>query len=496
MALELRQQLKLTQQLVMTPQLQQAIKLLQLSTLELSEAVQQEIEQNPLLEEDTNTPDSNHESLQEMIGEPPPPEEPMPLLDRTAEVSLDDNAGLKEIDWSDYENEYDASTSSSFKERDQGDLPSRLDILTKKTTLEDHLLWQLKFNDLTREEEEVGLFMIGNLNRDGFLEVDEEEIISGTGCAPEVVQRVLAMIQDMDPSGVGARNLKECLLLQLSHLSLSDSTASLIVRDYMHFLENRNYAGIAKAAKLPAKEVLEAVAVITNLNPHPGRAFADDESQFITPDVYVYKMDDEYVIQLNDDGLPRLRISNFYRDILKDHKDISAAAATETKGYIQEKLRSAMWLIKSIQQRQRTIYKVVESLVKFQHDFFEKGPTCLKPLILRDVAEDIGMHESTVSRVTTNKYVHTPQGIYELKYFFNSSIERYDGEDAMASESIKVRMRQILQEENSEKPLSDMAISEEFAKENIKIARRTVAKYREQLGILPAKFRKKPKIPK
>jgi RNA polymerase sigma-54 factor len=497
MALELRQQLKLTQQLVMTPQLQQAIKLLQLSTLELSDAVQQEIEQNPLLEEDTNTPDSNHESLQEMsgeIGELPPAEEPLPILERTEEVSLDADAGLKEIDWSDYENEYE--TSSSFKERDTGDQPSRLDILTKKTSLEDHLLWQLKFNELTPEEEEVGLFMIGNLTRDGFLEVTEEEIIEATNSSPEVVLRVLALLQDMDPSGVGARNLKECLLLQLAHLGLSDSTASLIVRDYMHFLETRNYGAIAKVAKLPIKEVLEAVGVVTGLNPHPGRAFSDDEPHFITPDVYVYKMDGEYVIQLNDDGLPRLKISSFYKDILKDQKDMPAAAASETKGYIQEKLRSAMWLIKSIQQRQRTIYKVVESLVKFQYDFFEKGPTCLKPLILRDVADDISMHESTVSRVTTNKYVHTPQGIYELKYFFNSSIERYDGEESMASESIKVKMRQMLQEENPEKPLSDMAISEEFGKDNIKIARRTVAKYREQLGILPAKFRRKHKIPK
>ena len=199
---------------------------------------------------------------------------------------------------------------------------------------------------------------------------------------------------------------------------------------------------------------------------------------------------------MNDDGLPRLRISSFYKDILKDQKDIPAAAVSETKGYIQEKLRSAMWLIKSIQQRQRTIYKVVESLVKFQLDFFEKGATFLKPLILRDVADDIEMHESTVSRVTTNKYVHTPQGIFELKYFFNSSIERYDGEDAMASESIKVRLKQMIQEENADKPLSDMSLSEAFAKDNIKIARRTVAKYREQLGILPAKFRKKPKISK
>ncbi len=495
MALELRQQLKLTQQLVMTPQLQQAIKLLQLSTLELAEAVQQEIEQNPLLEEETISPDGDHEPLpEETLGEPQPHEEPAPLLERTAEVSLDDNAGLKEIDWSDYENEYE--TSSSFKERDSGDLPSRLDILTKKTTLEDHLLWQLKFNDLTPKEEEVGMFILGNLTKDGFLEVSDEEIVTATHSEPATVQRVLAMVQDMDPSGVGARNLKECLLLQLTHLSLSDSTASRIVRDHMHFLEIKNYGAIAKATRLPIKEVLEAVTVITGLNPHPGRAFSDDESHFITPDVYVYKLDDEYVIQLNDDGLPRLKISKFYRDILKDQTGLSAEAVSETKGYIQEKLRSAMWLIKSIQQRQRTIYKVVESLVKFQNEFFEKGPTRLKPLILRDVADDIGMHESTVSRVTTNKYVHTPQGIYELKYFFNSSISRYDGEEAMASESIKVKMRQMIQEENPEKPFSDLLLSEKFAEEGIKIARRTVDKYREQLGILPTKFRKKPKLPK
>jgi RNA polymerase sigma-54 factor len=204
-------------------------------------------------------------------------------------------------------------------------------------------------------------------------------------------------------------------------------------------------------------------------------------------------MDGEYVILLNDDGLPRLRISNFYKDILKEKND-TPGVKSETKIYIQDKMKSAMWLIKSIQQRQRTIYKVVESLIKFQLEFFEKGSSQLRPLILRDVADDIGMHESTISRVTTNKYVHTPQGIYELKYFFNSSIERTDGEDAMASESVKVRMRQIIQAENPEKPLSDMAITKFFEGTSIKIARRTIAKYREQLGILPSKYRKKPKL--
>ena len=232
---------------------------------------------------------------------------------------------------------------------------------------------------------------------------------------------------------------------------------------------------------------------ISALNPYPGRAYSDEEPQYIVPDVYVYKVDDEFVIMLNDEGLPRLRISRFYQDILKDHKTIPGAE-DGTKSYIQEKLKSAAWLIKSIQQRQRTIYRVVESILKFQREFFEKGPDYLRPLILRDVADDIEMHESTISRVTTNKYVHTPQGIYELKYFFNSSIGRTDGEEALASASIKVKLKRMIQEEDPSKPLSDMAISKKFAEENIKIARRTVAKYREQLGILPSKYRRKPKF--
>jgi len=489
MVLELRQQLKLTQQLVMTPQLQQAIKLLQLSRLELSETLQQEIEQNPLLEEDASPGDSTHESLQDL---PPGETAETAAGEKTTEVSLEGDSGLKEIDWSDYENEYESS-SSSFKSKDGNELPSRLDILVKKTGLEDHLLWQLKFNNLSEHEFEIGQFIIGNLNRDGFLEVDDDDIVAQTEATPALVQKILAMVQDMDPPGVAARGIKECLLLQLSHLKLTESAAGAIVRDHLKLLETKNYAAIVKASKYSLKEVLAAVDVITALNPHPGRAFSNEEPHYIIPDVYVYKMDGEYVIMLNDDGLPRLRISNFYRDILKDKKDMPGVKS-ETKTYIQDKMKSAMWLIKSIQQRQRTIYKVVESLIKFQHDFFEKGPSLLRPLILRDVAEDIGMHESTISRVTTNKYVHTPQGIYELKYFFNSSIERTDGEDAMASESVKVRMRQIIQAEDPHKPLSDMAITKFFEGTSIKIARRTIAKYREQLGILPSKYRKKPKL--
>jgi len=488
MSLQLRQQLKLTQQLVMTPQLQQAIKLLQLSRMELSETVQDEIEQNPVLEEDTNTPDSNHESLQELTAESGETEA---VGDKTNEVNLESDSGLKEINWSDYENEYEAK--SSFKPRNDDELPSRVDILTKKTNLSDHLSWQLKFSGANEEEEQVGRFIIGNLSRDGFLEVSDDEITSATGASDVVVQKMLAMIQDMDPPGVGARNTQESLLLQLSHLKLSDSIASELVRDYLKFLETKNYAAIVKATKYPLKEILAALEVIKALNPHPGRVYSDEEPHYIIPDVYVYKVEGEYVILLNDEGLPRLKISRFYSDILKGKKNVPGMAS-DTKHYIQEKLKSALWLIKSIQQRQRTIYKVVESLLKFQDVFFEKGPDYLRPLILKDVADDIEMHESTISRVTTNKYVHTPQGIYELKFFFNSAISRTDGEDALGSKSIKVKMKRMIQAEDPLKPLSDMSIAKIFERDSIRIARRTVAKYREQLGILPSKYRRAPKL--
>jgi RNA polymerase sigma-54 factor len=488
MALELRQQVKLSQQLVMTPQLQQAIKLLQLSRLELAETIQQEIEQNPMLDEAAN---SEYEPEAGMAGEP----EPEPVnVDKTSEVRLEEGSSqtLSEINWEDYANEYESGFSSpgaSGSGREESDLPSRLDILSKKPDLQAHLRWQLSFAGLSEEEAEIGTFIIGNLNRDGFLDVEDEEIGRATGAAPETVARVLAVVQDLDPAGIAARSVKESLLLQLEKLGLGDSLAAAVVRDHIHFLETKNYAAIAKATGQGIDKVVAAVKIIVNLDPFPGRLYSDDEPHYIIPDVYVHKMGEEYVILLNDEGLPRLRLNSYYREILKK----SSAAPEATREYIQDKLKSAVWLIKSIQQRQRTIYRVVESIIKFQRVFFEKGVAHLRPLVLRDVAEDIGMHESTISRVTSNKYVHTPQGTFELKYFFNSSISRTGGDD-LSSESIKNRLRQIVQAENPEKPLSDKAIAEIFEKDDIQLARRTVAKYREQLAILPSKYRKKPKF--
>jgi RNA polymerase sigma-54 factor len=485
MALELRQQVKLSQQLVMTPQLQQAIKLLQLGRLELAETIQQEIEQNPVLEEAESEPGAE-------AGEPNSVGDDAPATmetENTSEVRLEEGTNqLGEINWEDYANEYESGPSSgSGNGREESDLPSRLDILTRKPDLQAHLRWQLSFAKLSEEEKEIGQFIIGNLNRDGFLEVDEEEIIQETGTDPETVARVLAVVQDLDPAGIAARNVRESLLLQLEKLGKGESLAAHIIREHLHSLETKNYAAIVKATGQSLDKVRAAFRVIVNLDPRPGRIYSDEEPHYIIPDVYVHKMGEEYVILLNDEGLPRLRLSSYYREILKNNSSASPAA----KDYIQDKLKSAVWLIKSIQQRQRTIYKVVESLVKFQSNFFENGVAHLRPLVLRDVAEDIGMHESTISRVTSNKYVHTPQGTFELKYFFNSAISQSGGED-LSSETIKNRLRQIIQTENPDKPLSDKAIAGIFEKDKIKLARRTVAKYREQLAILPSKYRKRP----
>ncbi|HHK60113.1 MAG TPA: RNA polymerase sigma-54 factor [Desulfobacterales bacterium] len=481
MALELRQQVKLTQQLVMTPQLQQAIKLLQLSRLELAETIQQEMEHNPVLEE---APEEEGGGAAEEPEVRPDPE-------TTPAVSMEDGGGessMREIDWTDYANEYESLPS--IRPGDDSEFPSRLNILTRKPDLASHLQWQLSLSDLSDEEKEVGEFIIGNLDKDGFLDIDTPEIAAATGCDEETAARLVRVVQEMDPAGIGARNVQESLLLQLERLGLGDSLAAVIVRDHLRLLERKNYAGIVRATKASRREVLAAIDVITGLDPHPGRQYSDEEPHYIVPDVYVYKMDDEYVILLNEDGLPRLRISGYYRKILQERERADAS----TREYITEKLRSAQWLIKSIHQRQRTIYRVVESIVKFQKPFFEHGIAHLRPLVLRDIAEDIGMHESTISRVTSNKYVHTPQGTFELKFFFNSAIERRDGGEALASLSIKERIRRIIQEEDPEKPLSDSAIAAIFNREGIKLARRTVAKYREQMGILPSKLRKKPKL--
>ncbi len=475
MVFQLRQELRLTQQLIMTPQLQMAIKLLQLNRLELVEKISQELSENPALEE---------------MGEAAPDEGPLEPVDGSSadtspdkEVRIEDNI-QNDIDWSNYLDEYNSFGRTGF-ETEKRDAPQYESFIAGKETLKDHLLWQLLMISPSEEEKQIGSLIIGSLNKDGYLEISLEEIVEMSKCLPEQAEAILAKMQVFDPIGVCARDLSECLLIQVKHFAIDDPVVINIIKNHINHLETKNYKAICRTLKLGIKDIVAAVNIIQALEPKPGREFFDEEPQYISPDIYVYKFEDEFVIMLNDNGMPKLRINPYYKRAIKNGGKITG----ETKDYLQDKMRSASWLIRSIHQRQRTIYKVMESILKFQSDFFENGISCLKPMVLRDVAQDISMHESTVSRVTSNKYTHTPQGIFELKYFFNSSISRIHGE-AVSSASVQEKIRKIIENENSKKPFSDEKISKILSKTNIDIARRTVAKYRDILGILSSSKRK------
>jgi RNA polymerase sigma-54 factor len=477
MALELRQQLKLTQQLIMTPQLQMAIKLLQLSRLELLNTIRKELEENPTLEEEIHEV-SAEESLD---GQP---EKASTDSASTEEVTIKENIREDDIDWNNYINEYSSSGRTHF-EAERKESPDFESFIAHKESLRDHLLWQFLMTSPTQEEEKIGSLIVGNLNEDGYLDASLENLAAMSGSEPDKIEQVLALMQTFDPTGVCARDLRECLLIQARYYDLDDTIVIKIIENHLNHLENKNYRAIAKSLKISIEDVITAVKVIKSLEPRPGREFAEEEAQYINPDVFVYKLENEFVILVNDDGMPRLHVNNFYKNAFKEGGKFS----DDAKEYIQDKMRSATWLIRSIHQRQKTIYKVMESILKFQRSFFDKGIAYLKPMVLRDVAEDIGMHESTISRVTTNKYVHTPRGIFELKYFFNSSIQRVQG-DAIASASVQEKIRQIIESEDPKKPYSDDKISKLLKESNISIARRTVAKYREMMRVLPSNKRK------
>jgi len=478
MALELRQQLRLTQQLVMTPQLQQAIKLLQLSRLELLEVIREEMEENPVLEDVPGESPAEDSDRAEPVAAP---EESASIKPVTVEETA-----RGDIDWSNYLDEYNTPGPVSF-EAEEREVPEYENFLARRESLSEHLQWQLLLSLPSRIEENIGSAIIGNLNKDGYLQATVDEIAALTETDPSEVEGVLGKMQCYDPVGVCARDLRECLMIQVRQLGLYDSILVQIIENHLKHVENKNYKAISRVLGIGLNEVLSAVDIITRLEPKPGREFSTEEPQYISPDVFVYKVGDEFVIVLNEDGMPKLRISSFYREALHNKTE---EFSSHTKDYIQNKLRSAVWLIRSIHQRQRTIYRVVESIIRFQRSFLENGITHLKPMVLRDVAADIGMHESTVSRVTTNKYVHTPQGIFELKFFFNSSIDRFDG-DVIASASVKEKIRQIIESEDPMKPYSDKKMVDILKSSNINIARRTVAKYREMLGVLPSNKRKR-----
>ncbi|MFP4573257.1 MAG: RNA polymerase factor sigma-54 [Desulfobacterales bacterium] len=476
MAIELQQNLKLQQQLVMTPQLQMAIKLLQLSRMELVEMVRQELESNPTLEE-SDTVDSGQETAEE-VSETPENQD-------SKEVSVEESFE-EHMDWQQYMDEYSSVGKVHF-ESEEKESPNYEAFTASKTTLFDHLRWQLLMTQPTGEEETIGSLIIGNLNQFGYMDVATQEIASMADAPLSKVEEVLGVMQNFDPPGICARNLGECLMIQLRQLEIDDPVVTTIIRDHLKDLENRRYQAIAKNLKISMQTVSAAINLIRQLDPAPGQRFAAEEEHiYITPDVYVYREGDDYIVMLNDDDIPQLYISNYYKQAVKK----GGGLQKDTRAYIRDRMRSAEWLIKSIQQRRKTIYNVMQSILKFQRDFFDHGISHLKPMVLRDVAEDINMHESTISRVTTNKYAHTPHGIFELKFFFNSSINRADGQ-TIASASVQEEMRGIISGENPKKPLSDKKIAEMLEKSSgIRIARRTIAKYREMMGILPSSKRK------
>ena len=484
MALELKLTPKLVQQLVITPQLQQAIRLLQLTRLELVDLISQEMKENPLLEEEEEEREYGEEEPATAQGDG----ESLPEAEHTPEVK-GKGEGVDEFDWENYLENYNLNSYPSYQrqsERDGEERPSFENFLVKRTTLSDHLHWQLQLNYFTEEEHQAGTWIIGNLDEDGYLKISLEDIGSETHLPLEVVERVLRKIQQFDPVGVASRDLRECLFIQLEQLPVRDPIAEKIVSEHLPLLKNRNYPAIAKRLGVALDRVNHAAYLITNLDPKPGKAFGGDVVQGIIPDVYIYKVEGEYVIYLNEEEIPRLRVNPLYRRILTD----SRPGMEGDKKYIQEKLRSALWLIRSVHQRQRTIYKVANSIVKFQRGFLDKGIQSLKPLVLRDVAEDIQMHESTISRVTRNKYAHTPQGIYELKFFFNTGITSTQGE-ILASESVKDLVRGIISNEDPRKPYSDEKLVQILKEKNIHIARRTISKYRESMKILSSNERRK-----
>jgi RNA polymerase sigma-54 factor len=469
-------QVKLSQRLILTPSLQQAIKLLPMSTLELAEMLNQEITENPLLEEELE-PAATEESTSS-DGE----EKTATSEEKTEEKREDSFSEIdEEAFFSDYLDEgYRPRISYEIPE-----LPPIENTLASTSSLADHLAWQLRLSANDDLSFDIGEAIIGNIDDDGYLQASTEEICAMGDYPCEEVTKALVLIQSFDPIGVGARDLKECLLLQIRHLELDDTPVEAMVSEHIDLLQSHRFGDIAKTMGLPQEDIVRHCEIIRHLDPKPGSKHTPRKSVYVTPDVYVVKVDDNYEIVLNEDRLPQLRISSLYRRMLEN----KSADNEKTRAYVKEKLRSALWLIKSVDQRQKTIYKVAESIVRQQREFLDNGVELLKPLVLRDVAMDIGMHESTVSRVVSNKYIHTPQGVCEMKYFFHSGIASTYGEN-VSSVTIKQKIRKIVEEENQKKPLSDSKIVNILEREGLVLARRTIAKYREELRIPPSNQRK------
>jgi RNA polymerase sigma-54 factor len=498
MALSMTQEIKQVQRHVMTTEMQQAIRMLQLSHMELLEEINQEMEQNPLLEEDDglqtlSNAETDYRAAQEARDNFS--NDSRSLLsggDGAVTVREEEGAGF---DWESYLDEYSSapagSDASFFEEREA---PNFENFIAHHSSLQENLLWQLRMSNLEAEQMELGAMFIASLAADGYLRTDLNEILQnfaanrGKTFSVAEAEKVLKVIQHFDPLGVACRSLPECLLFQALELFPACEVLHDLIENYLDKLDSQNLTWLTRKLDCSLEELNEALEKLRSLNPVPGRQEDEEEPHYIIPDIYVHKLGDDYVVELNEDGLPKLKISSFY------HNSRSNDPTGEVKRYVQEKRKNAEWFIKAIYQRQRTIQKVTASIVNFQRDFLDKGIAFLKPLVLRDVAEDVNMHESTISRATTQKYVHTPQGVFELKFFFNSSISRAGG-DSLASEAVRDKIKKLIQSEDAARPLADQTIAAILQNDDIGIARRTVAKYREMMGI-PTSSRRKRKLPK
>ena len=467
MAFEQKLQLKLAQKLILTPALQQAIKLLPMTTLELVDLVTQEVVENPLLEEVSAEELQQTDAAAQVDKSDPDPE-----------PTKDTHDTWDDADYAYFFGEYLDPGYRPRVAREFKELPPIENTLSTTTSLTDHLTWQLSALADGEPLQGIGTAIIGNLDGDGYLVTSIDELAT-MGDWPETeVERVLAVVQGFDPIGVAARDLRECLLLQLRQLGLEQTPSYVIVRDHLRLLENHRLPELARVLDLPIDDVKEHIAIIRRLEPKPGARHNPSPSQYVIPDVYVHKTEGEYAVVLNDDGLPQLRISSVYRRMLDEKSQQSA----ETRSYVKDKFHSALWLIKSIDQRQKTINKVATSIISFQSEFLDHGIEYLRPLVLKDVANDIGMHESTVSRVVSNKYMHTPQGVYEMRYFFHSGVQSLSGE-SVSSVTVKQRIRTLVEAEDVRRPLSDSRIVTALREEGVVLARRTIAKYREECRI-------------
>jgi len=475
-------ELRTEQKLILTPMLRQALKVLQLPTLELANMVNHELAENPMLEEGTNDGElpviQPATEVQESSGE---------KGDKTQEVILDENGGsVPDVEaerWDQYFWEDDYELPKFEREKATDYIEPQV---AQQPTLEEHLLWQFRLVCADEEEYRIGELIVGNLDERGFLPISLEEIAKEAGVELELVADVLATIQSLEPVGVGARDVKESLLIQLRHLPERNPLAETIVEKHFLALERRQIDQIARVEKVPRSQIVAAAKVIAGLDPYPGRHAFSGRVEYVIPDVVVEKHDNQYVIFVNDDALPELKISKAYKKLLRRGSEVSA----ETRKYLDEKFQRAKWLIRSIDQRRKTLYRVVETIVEVQIDFFEKGIEYLKPLTLREIAERVNLHESTISRVMSHKYMQTPRGLFELKYFFSSQIKTADG-SGISSTSVKAALNELIAQEDPRRPLSDQKLTELLSQQGFNLARRTVAKYREELNLLPASRRRR-----